>query len=130
MTKISQEQKQREKELEEEKQTFISKFSIRFSVIELDKIYESEKDTKLKYLADKKSKHESDLGEGKVKCIGLKREDYEKCFPKSIKYIKDNILPSDTSSFFYVVNNDKDGNLKPFEFSKELMHHKLSKFPD
>jgi len=132
MTTKTKQQKKIEKELEEEKQTFISKqkFSIRFSVIELDKLYDSEKQNKLKFLAAKKAEHEDQLGEGKVKSLSLNRGDYEKCFPKCIQYIKDNIFPSDTSSFFYMVNIDKDGNLKPFECTKDLMYHKLSKFPE
>ena len=93
--KQSLEDKKAKETYEEDKHSFITKFSARFDVDQLIQLQESEEqENKLKWRSNKKLHCEAELGEGSVKekKIEMKLKDFELIYPKTIKYIKENIF--------------------------------------
>lgn len=58
-----------------------------------------------------------------------KKEEYELCYPKTIKYLKENIFMSDTA-VFYINSMSADKAIMPKEMSKDQVNNYKTKFPE
>ncbi len=62
-----------------------------------------------------------------LKKIDAKEEDYTKYFPKSIQYVKDNILHSN-DGHYYVISYNEEGVLYPREYEKTIFNDVYAKY--
>lgn len=123
MVKISKEVKEMNDEQQEKDKQFIKSFNNIFSVEKLVNLWEEEQKVKLEYLNIK-------FGKYQPKNYKLNREEYIKCYPKSIEYIKNNIYKSNKDNMFYIISVNKDGVKIPVEYTNQEMTQKLEYFGD
>ena len=131
MVKISKDEKKVKETYDEDKQKFVTSFAARFNVDKLIEFQEEEeKVNKIKYLSNIKNKYEAELGEGSIKDnnIEFKSKDYEAIYPKSIKYIRENIFIAEKGKISYIININNEGNLFPMEYTKDEFEYYREKF--
>ena len=131
MVKTSAEQKELEKRTENHKNETLDKYNIRlYSDEECRKLYLSELNNLSDYISKKVNSKKSPMidddddfikvNESKLKSKIIKTlsvDDYEKIFPKTTSYIKNNIYHG-YDSMFYVLNKNSDGHILPLEYTK------------
>lgn len=108
---------------------FMKTFVESFHLKKLADLAEEEEDTIKRAYLQKKAQELQDMGVKNPKPILYKRQDYEKCYPKSIKYLNENIFMSDTG-VYYMNSINQDGMVMPKEMTKEQLNNFKSKFPN
>ena len=128
-----------EKITKEEKEQFIGKYLQLYKDKELKRLYKEEVDNYETYINKKVSETVGTLNtkirinENTIRTDIIKKletEDYEKVFPKSTTYIKQNIFHG-YDSMFYVLTKNPDGHILPYEYSQTNFINTFGKyFPD
>ena len=116
---------------------FVSKFTEQFQISELIKMFLNDIDVYKRQLekndvSDVDSSLQQDAMISKFHNVAKMQlyGKFEIALPKSIKYIKDHIFPSNTQGYVYLSSIDVHNNIIPKEVSRQEWQDLLLKFPE
>lgn len=110
-------------------ENLMKKFVERFSLKKLAELAEEEEETTKRVYTQKKCDELRDMGVKNPKPILCKSKEYELCYPKTIKYLNENIFMSDTG-VYYISSTSDDGVIMPKEMTKDQLTNFKLKFPN
>ena len=106
----------------------VDNFKVRFNLETLVSFANAEESSTKQAFIIGREQDLKNMGVNNPQVVLKRREDYEACYPETIKYLTDNVFLSDQGAY-YVNSMNEDGVVMPKEIQDKAFNKFLMKFP-